>query len=108
MKTYMVVCSNPVAGKEVEYNDWYTNVHLKEVLQVKGLKAAQRFILTKAQMSESQAHKYMAIYEIENDDIEGTVQRLAAAAAKFSMKPVIDMENATISIFQSITDEVKQ
>lgn len=37
------VHSNPVPGREDEYNDWYTNQHLSDVLASPGFVAAQRF-----------------------------------------------------------------
>lgn len=107
MNTYFLVFSNPIDGKEAEYNDWYTNVHLKEVVAIEGFKSAQRFILTKEQQNESQPHKYLAIYEIENQDIKGTLQSLKAASSKMNMEPVIDLKNVKVSIFQSITDVIK-
>ena len=107
MKTYFLVFSNPLDGKEDEYNDWYTNVHLKEVVAIEGFKSAQRFVLTKEQQNANQPHKYLAIYEIENQDIEGTLQSLQTASIKMKMEPVIDLKNVKISIFQSITDIIK-
>ncbi len=44
-KHVLVVMSNPAPGKEQEYNDWYTNVHLGDVLKVPGIVSAQRFKL---------------------------------------------------------------
>ena len=107
MKTYFLVFSNPIDGKEAEFNEWYTNVHLKEVVAIKGFKSAQRFVLTKEQQNENQPHKYLAIYEIENTDIGGTIQNLLKASSKMTMEPVIDLKNVKISLFQSITDVVK-
>jgi len=106
MKTIMVAFSNPVDGKEDEYNEWYANVHLKEVVQVKGFKSAQRLRLADAQMMEGQAHKYLVIYEMENEDVAGTVANLQAAigGGQLHMKPVIDEAGLTMSIFQSIAD----
>ena len=39
----LFVFTDPVEGKEEEYNDWYNNVHLAEVCQVEGFLSAQRF-----------------------------------------------------------------
>jgi hypothetical protein len=40
-----VVFTNPTEGQEDEYNDWYDNTHLSDVLKVEGFVAAQRFKL---------------------------------------------------------------
>lgn len=105
-KTIFVVMTNPVEGKEKEYNDWYSNVHVKEALAIKGFKSAQRFKLTKAQQVEEQPFKYIAIYEIESEDVEGTIRRLGEAASTFHMEPVIDLSSLQISVFESITDVI--
>lgn len=105
-KTIFLVMTNPVEGKEKEYNDWYSNIHAKEVVAIKGFKSAQRFRLTKAQQFEEQPFKYMAIYEVENEDVEGTIQRLGEAVSTFHMEPVIDLDNLQVSVFESITDVI--
>ena len=40
-----VVLSNPVAGHEEEYNDWYSNRHLADIVAIPGFSAVQRFVL---------------------------------------------------------------
>src|SRR5690606_19186746 len=40
-----VVLSNPVPGRDQEYNDWYSNRHLADVVAVPGFVSAQRFRL---------------------------------------------------------------
>ena len=42
-KCNFVILSNPVAGREDEFNEWYTKQHLDDVLKVPGFVAAQRF-----------------------------------------------------------------
>jgi hypothetical protein len=44
-KHLFVVFTNAVEGQEDIYNEWYTDVHLKDVLKVPGIVAAQRFKL---------------------------------------------------------------
>ncbi len=105
-KTVFVVMTNPVEGKDKEYNDWYSNVHLKEVVAIKGFKSAQRFKLTEAQQLDNQPYKYMAIYEVENEDVEGTIQNLNEAADTLNMEPVIDYSSLQVSVFESITDVI--
>ena len=41
----LFVFTQPVEGKDAEYNDWYDKIHLKEVLEIEGFVAAQRFAL---------------------------------------------------------------
>ncbi|MCD0449124.1 hypothetical protein LO762_07965 [Actinocorallia sp. API 0066] len=77
--TYIVL-TNPVEGREDEYNDWYDNTHLHDALRIPGFVAAQRFELADAQRAEPpHPWKYLAIYELEIDDPQKTVDALAAA-----------------------------
>jgi hypothetical protein len=64
--------SNPVSGEiETEFNDWYDNVHAKEVLALDGIRSCRRFRLASAQVmpgDDVTAHRYLALYEVETDD----------------------------------------
>lgn len=106
MKTYYLVFSNPVEGEEEEYNRWYSEVHLKEVLQIQGILSAQRFELTPVQLIGEQEYRYLAMYEIDSDDVEGTTRRLIEAAAWLDLSSALDMERLHVSIFRSVTDKV--
>ena len=72
-RSILVVLSNPVEGKEEEYNEWYTNTHLKDVLSIPGFVAAQRFKLDEKNLATDTPYRYMAIYEIESEDIKSTM-----------------------------------
>ena len=60
---------NPTQGKEDEYNDWYNNVHLPEVLALPGFRSARRLRLSPQQLgaedSPPSAHHYLALYELD-------------------------------------------
>ncbi|MGB3501623.1 MAG: hypothetical protein WBA44_08375 [Mesorhizobium sp.] len=80
----LVVFTNPVEGKDDEYNDWYDNQHLGDVLNVPGVRSAQRFGLGPVQrMPAPHPWKYMAIYEVETqriDEVVATLNRLPGSA----------------------------
>jgi hypothetical protein len=64
-------CNDP--EKEVEYNDWYNNVHLPDVLETPGVVRATRYENTNPAEGEA---KFIAIYEIETDDIDAFMKAL--------------------------------
>ncbi|WP_435229569.1 hypothetical protein [Streptomyces sp. Tue6028] len=73
-----VVLTNPVEGKEDEYNEWYTNTHVHDALAVPGFVSAQRFKLADAQRNEAPyPWSYLAIYEIETDDLQKSIDELS-------------------------------
>ena len=65
-------------GNEEEFNDWYTNVHARDILKVPGFVKATRYKLSSAQVMDEHriTHRYLAIYEVESDDIEATLKGL--------------------------------
>ena len=104
--SYLLVFSNPLDGKEKEYNDWYTNIHIGEVVQVDGFVSAQRFKLSNAQLIEGQPYKYAAIYGIESGRETEALKNLVAATPNFNMQDVIDIEYSNAVFIESIGDLV--
>lgn len=100
MTTLYMVRSNPVEGKEDEFNLWYSDVHLPEVLQIDGFQTAQRFRLTEQQM-QPQAHGYLAIYNINSEDVSGTLENLRNMRS-LTMSDALDLSTLQISIFTEL------
>lgn len=101
-----VVLSNPVEGREDEYNRWYTEQHLPDVLRVPGFVAAQRFRV--AGDASGLAHRYLAIYEIESEDIDRTLADLASRAGTPAMPISEALDTSTISAtaYAAICDRI--
>lgn len=57
--------------REDEYNDWYDTMHIPDVLKTPGFMRARRFLNKEFRDGRG---KYMAVYEIETDDIENTMK----------------------------------
>lgn len=83
----LIVLSNAADGRDDEFNDWYDNVHLGEVLALGPFTAAQRFRLAPEQISPQQ-HRYLAIYEFEGSPEDATAA-LRAGAAGFAMSDAL-------------------
>jgi len=100
MRHVLIVLSDPVEGREDEYNDWYDNIHLAEVLQVPGFVAAQRFVAAPAMAGrEGSPRRYVSIYEIEADDVSGPMAALVAAAKGMNISSAIDASSAVVYPF---------
>ena len=85
-KHVFVVLTNPIEGREDEYNEWYSGVHLTDVLKVPGIVAAQRFKLSDAQRDAPPLpYRYLALYEIETDDLNHTLAVLRQRAGTSAM-----------------------
>jgi hypothetical protein len=80
-----LVFANPIPGREAEFNDWYTNVHMGDLVQLTGWTGAQRFrIVTTVQPPPSIAgyrHGYLMIWDLEAPDAGGVLSLSTAAIA---------------------------
>jgi len=104
-----VVLSNPVPGREDEYNDWYTNQHLGDVTAVPGFVGAQRFRLVDADAEGAPQQRYMAIYSMETDDPEATITQLTqlVETGQMDMSEAFSMDDMAIHLYQAITPLVE-
>ena len=109
-KYSFIVFTNPVEGKESEYNDWYNRQHIPDVLNVPGFVSGQRFRLADSQMNRdgNRAHKYLAVYEIETDDLAGTLKELRARGGTAEIVPsdAIDTKNVATYVVSPIAEKV--
>jgi hypothetical protein len=65
VKGVYVVRTRPADWHEDDYNRWYDEVHVPEVLAVPGFVSARRF--------RSEDGDYLAIYELEADDLDAVL-----------------------------------
>lgn len=84
-KAVLLVLTNPSdPDHEEEFNEWYTNTHLPDLLAIDGFVGATRYRLSETQLApsgEGGKHRYLAIYEIDSDDLAVTMKNLREAAA---------------------------
>lgn len=97
----MMVFSDPTEGREEDYNDWYQNIHLKDLVNIDGVQSARRFRFAR-NMMKGDAHSYLAIYEIETDNIDGVLAELGRAAGegRIRMSDVIDTEGTSALVYE--------
>ena len=95
----LVALSNAVEGRDEEFNHWYDTQHLPDVMAVPGFMSAERLTVL-----GDGPHRYLAIYEIETDDI-------AAVLAEFGKRPgtelmplsdALDISTAQIGFWQPL------
>lgn len=97
----MRVMSRPAAGREDEYNEWYQGVHLRELVALPGFRSARRFRHSR-NLVEGDAYPYMALYEIETDDIDAVLQGLRDAAANglLTMSDALDLADTPAEVYE--------
>jgi hypothetical protein len=72
-KGILLVETRPGSVQDSEYNRWYDEVHIPQILTVAGFTAARRFAPVEGD------GPYVAIYEIEGDDLNAVRAALGAS-----------------------------
>jgi hypothetical protein len=99
MPTFLVmVMSNPREGQEEEFNDWYENTHLDEVLATTSFTWAQRFVLDETKGAPA-AHRYLALYEAQGESAEAVIADLEARRDEREQSSSINRRDAALWVF---------
>jgi hypothetical protein len=101
-------CKDP--AKEKEYNDWYDNMHMPDMLKTPGLLKATRWM--SVDKKENEVRKYLAMYELETDNLVEFNKKMREQGmwtfkqGRFSDLPKFDADNVP-RIYVQITKEKK-
>lgn len=85
-------CNDP--EREVEFNNWYSDMHIPNMFEVPGMLKATRWM--NAEAKEGQHRKYLALYELETDNIDESNIKVRERGmrtmkeGRFSELPVFD------------------
>lgn len=104
----MIALTRPVEGREDDFNAWYQNVHLVELCAMPGVTGAQRYKLA-APLQGYDERPYLAIYDIECDDIRTTLGAIGAASAsgKMTQSDAADSASAYTVVFEEFGERVE-
>jgi len=94
----VVVLSEPVAGREAEFDDWYENTHIDEVLATTGWTSGQRFVLS-AEKGAKCPLRHLAVYEVEAESGDEVVATLDATRARRRQSDSFDWKRAAMWVF---------
>jgi hypothetical protein len=110
-KYTFVVMTNATTGKDAEFNRWYNEQHIPDVLNVPGIVCAQRFRLADTQMGgdTNKPQKYLALYEIETDDLPAVLKDMQSrgGTADMIMSDAIDLKTVDARIFSPVAEKVQ-
>ena len=95
-KYQLVVLTNAAKGRDEEFNKWYDEQHVGDVLAIPGFSACQRYRLTPA--SGQTAWSYLALYDVETDDPAKMMAAMQthAQSGKMPMSDAADLSTATV------------
>lgn len=107
-RALMVVGSNPVGPtSDAAFNEWYTDTHLDDVLKVAGFETARRYALSDVRPmagTEASPFRYLAVYEVESDDLEQAGRDLQAAldSGAIPISDSFDLSHLSVDFYAAI------
>lgn len=103
MSTIYMVRTNPMPGREKEFNEWY-EAHFREVVELCGFKWGRRGVVDDVQQYPDQPHSYVAFYETDLPPQE-FMARMKNAPWKTPIDPtVIDLNNTLTTVYRPISE----
>lgn len=98
-KFLLLLQSNAAPGREAEFHDWYDNRHVPDLLAVPGIVSAQRYAVSALQPLQPHGHRYLALYEIETDDLARTMTAIGERSGT-DLMPISDaMSEDRVALF---------
>jgi hypothetical protein len=86
-RAILLVWTNPVEGREDDFNHWYSEQHVHDVVSVDGFVSAQRFEYADTHVGDPPDYRYLAIYEIDAPSVEVAKAALRAARDNGVLRP---------------------
>ncbi len=101
--TKLTVLSNPRSGREDEFNTWYDEVHVPDLLAVPGVRAVSRYKVHAVPGAPAAPHGYLAIYELDGDP-DAVLAELAARGAdgRISTSDALDAEHVRLDTWEPL------
>jgi hypothetical protein len=85
--------------REQEYNTWYDEVHIPELLALDGIVAARRLRPVDGE------GPYVALYELEGDNLQAILDNMIANAGQLHMSDALQLDPAPIPRLLEVTTE---
>ena len=98
---HVLILTNPVAGREDEFHQWYENTHLDDVLATAGFRAAQRFGL-EIEVGVWHPNKHLAWYEGEGESAQEVLDRLNTTRGNREISDTIDASQVAMWVFSEL------
>jgi hypothetical protein len=112
MAKYVILAlTNPTEGNEDEFNRWYDESHIADVIDVPGFVSARRFRLADRQYQQNRTpnkHRYLALYEIETDDLDATLDELYSRVGTpaMLMSDAIELDGLHSPVFEQFAGPI--
>ncbi|HZU47311.1 MAG TPA: hypothetical protein VFA16_08695 [Mycobacterium sp.] len=99
-KGVLYVESRPSSpDRDAEYNTWYDDVHLSELMALDGFVAARRL------RPVADDGPYVALYEIEGDDLQAILDNMLAHAGDLHLSDALQLDPPPTMRLLEVTTE---
>jgi len=98
MKNLVLVLTEPNDGKQQQFDDYYENLHLDEVLATTGWATAQRFELVD-QAGGTCPLPHLAIYEVDADSPQDILPTLNRTRSERQQSDALNRKSACVWVF---------
>ena len=98
MRYLLEVSSRSLPGREQEYNRWYDETHLGEILALPGFVACERF--ERLSPDGQEFVELVTLYEVETDDPQALLQSLSAATPTMRLTDAIDRDSVRLAFLK--------
>ena len=85
--------------REQEYNAWYDEVHIPQLLALDGIVAARRLRPVNGD------GPYVALYELEGDNLQAILDNMVANAGQLHMSDALQLDPRPIPRLLEVTTE---
>ena len=104
-----LVLTNPTGGQEEEYNRWYNDQHIADVLAIPGFVGMQRFRLSHHPAQPAPYWNYVAFYEIDRDKVAEAFAGLDAARGtdRMPMSGALKREDNEVALYYPVSTKVQ-
>lgn len=112
-RTLFLVLSNPVDGRDDEYNRWYDEVHIRDVCEVPGVVSAQRYRVrpdippadvVPADGESGDGHlpqRHLAVYELDDDPAKVFGEFITRVGdGRLPLSDTLDMSSVIMSVWE--------
>ena len=102
MRYLLEISSRALPGREADFDRWYGDVHVKDVLALSGFEGVQRFRRLGSDGQET--GEFVALYTVETEDPAALLQSLFAAAAGMQRSDAIDPSSPRFEFLAPIAE----
>jgi hypothetical protein len=87
--------------RDQEYNSWYDEVHLPELVALDGIVSARRLRPVDGD------GPYLALYEIEGDDLQAILDNMRANSRRLHMSDALQLDPPPVIRLLEVTTEYR-